>query len=164
MILGRVGGFVGLGLYEVDLNLKGRVGQTAQDLRLGRDLEGHEVEQADAQGTDVLRDGAALGHDEYILGFEDSSGGQAVSDFNGHREFTPKSNLLTYYSLFGGKLQRKKQAQTKMKKRKRNLKKGVDNRKREWYYIQAASRSGSEKGSKMIKNEKRSSKNFEKSS
>ena len=48
MILGRVFGVIGLGLNEVDLDLNGRVGQAAQDLRLGHDLERHQIKNGDA--------------------------------------------------------------------------------------------------------------------
>ena len=46
-----------------------------------------------------------------------------------------------------------------MKKSERNSEKGVDNRKREWYYIQAASRSSSEK---RIENDQKRKKKFKK--
>ena len=65
-----MGGLVGFGLHQVDLDLQRRVGQAAQDLGFGDDLERHQIEQRDAQRTDVLRECAVLGHDKYIFTFQ----------------------------------------------------------------------------------------------
>lgn len=86
MILGRMGGFVGFGLHKVDFNLKRSVGQAAQDLSLGHDLERHEVEQADAQRTDILGERTVLGHNKYIFAFQHSACRKAVGNFDRHKQ------------------------------------------------------------------------------
>ena len=61
------------GLQQLDVHLQGGV---AQQLGLGLDLLGHQVEYRDLQGTYVLMSGAVLGHDEYVFRFQDPDRGQ----------------------------------------------------------------------------------------
>ena len=84
VLLGDVFGRVAGGLQQLDLDLQRGVGQLAQDLRLGRDLGGHEIEQQHVQRADVLVHGAMLGHHEDVLVFEHFGRGQGVGDLDGH--------------------------------------------------------------------------------
>ena len=72
---------IGLGLDEVDLDLNGRVGQAAQDLRLGHDLERHQIENGDAERTNTLGRRAVFGHNEDIFALENRTRRQAVGNF-----------------------------------------------------------------------------------
>ena len=85
-VLRRVAGC----LQQADLDLQGRVRKLAQDLRLGDDLGGHEVEQHQLQRADVLMDGSVLRHHEDVLTFEDVGGGQCVGYLDGHGETSDK--------------------------------------------------------------------------
>lgn len=55
---------------ELGRDLKRGVGERTEELSLSCDLIGHEVEDEDAQGTDVLRHSPLLAHDEDSLGLE----------------------------------------------------------------------------------------------
>ena len=81
VILRRVFGMIGLGLDEVDLDLNGRVGQTAQNLRLGHDLERHQIENGDAERTNALGRRAVFGHNEDVFALENRTRRQAVGNF-----------------------------------------------------------------------------------
>ena len=72
---------IGLGLDEVDLDLNGRVGQTAQDLRLGHDLERHQIENGDAERTNALGRRAVFGHNKDVFALENRTRRQAVGNF-----------------------------------------------------------------------------------
>ena len=56
----------------------------AGELSLGFDLFGHQVEQKNAQRTDILCRGARFGHDENVFVIEYLDGGKIVRNFNGH--------------------------------------------------------------------------------
>lgn len=83
VLQGRVARKVRGRAQEGDLHLQGRVADDAQQLRFGDDLCGHEVEDGDVQGADVLRARARGGHDEYILLPQDGDGGKVVQNFDG---------------------------------------------------------------------------------
>ena len=82
---GRVFRGMADGLEQLHFHLDGRVGQTPQDLRLGGDLGGHEVQQQHAQRAYVLVHGAVLRHHEDVLAFQGGGGGQGVGNADGHR-------------------------------------------------------------------------------
>ena len=86
MILGRVFRVVGLGLNKIDLDLNGRVGQTAENLRFGHDFQRHQIEDGDAERTDALRRCAVLGHNENVFAFQNRTRGQTVRYFYRQRE------------------------------------------------------------------------------
>ena len=69
---------------QLYLDLEGRVGQLAQDLCLGDDLGGHQVEDEHLQGPDILVQSPVFGHDEDILPFQGGAGGEGVGNFDGH--------------------------------------------------------------------------------
>ena len=66
------------------LDLQRRVRKLAQNLRLGGDLGGHEVQQHHAQRADVLVHGAVLRHDEDVFLRQQIGGRQRVGNANGH--------------------------------------------------------------------------------
>ena len=80
MALGGVAAHVRAHVNE----LQRRVAQKARKLRLGRDLVGHQIDEHDAQRTDVLSAGALLAHDEDVFLPEHLGGGQGIGDLNGH--------------------------------------------------------------------------------
>ena len=84
VLLGGVLGHVALGADELQLHLEGRVGQQAAELGLRGDLGGHQVQQQDPQGPDVLGGGPGLRHDEDVFLLQGPGGGQLVGDSNGH--------------------------------------------------------------------------------
>ena len=81
MIFRRIFGVVGLGLDEVDLDLDGRVGQTAQNLRLGHDFQWHQVKNGNAKRTNALRGRAVFGHDENVFALKNGTRRQAIGNF-----------------------------------------------------------------------------------
>ena len=72
------------GLNQIDLDLKRRVGQTAEQLRFRRDFGRHQIEQTDFQRTDVLCHGTVLCHHEYVFALQNGTGGETVFDFDWH--------------------------------------------------------------------------------
>ena len=83
-VVRRVRGLVARDAHEVDAHLDGRLRNEAEDLRLRFDLRGHQVEQSDAQRTDLLLASHVLLEGEDALLLEDALGGQAVWDVDGH--------------------------------------------------------------------------------
>ena len=71
-------------LQQLHLDLKRRVGQLAQQLGLGDDLGGHEVEDKHLQRTNILMKRPVFGHGEDVLRVQRLAGGQGVRDANGH--------------------------------------------------------------------------------
>ena len=69
---------IGLGVDEVHLHLQGRVAEETQELRLGHVLDRHEVQNEDAQRTDVLTVRARRIHDEDVLPLKDVRRGQII--------------------------------------------------------------------------------------
>ena len=93
--MGDVGvlGGVAPGLEQLDVDLEGGVGQLAQQLGLGDDFGGHQVEDEQVQGADVLVQGAALRHDKDILALQHAGGGEGVGNPNGHGQASLRSLL-----------------------------------------------------------------------
>ena len=63
------------GVQQGHFHLQRRVAQQAQQLGLGGDLGGHQVEDGDAQRADILVAGACFAHHEDIFAFQRQSGG-----------------------------------------------------------------------------------------
>ena len=84
VLLGRVFGDVALHHQQLQLDLQRRVAQQARQLRLRRDLGGHEVEQQQTQRADLLRVGARLMHDEDVLALQHFPRRQVVGNLDGH--------------------------------------------------------------------------------
>ena len=84
VILGDVLRLVGRDAHEVDVHLQRRLGDQAQDLGLGLDLLGHEVEDRHAQGADVLLARGLLVQREDGLLVQRCLGGKAVGNVDGH--------------------------------------------------------------------------------
>ncbi len=81
---GDVLGLVAGGVEQGHLHLQRGVAEQAQELGLGGDLGGHQVQDGDAQRTDILVAGAFLAHDEDVFAFEGAAGGQGFGDSDGH--------------------------------------------------------------------------------
>ncbi len=79
-ILGRVRG----DLYQRHLHLQRSGADQPRELRLGLDLIGHEIEEADAQGPDILPDRSILGHHHDPLLLEGRTGRKVVGNFDRH--------------------------------------------------------------------------------
>ena len=75
---GRVLARVGLHLHQVNLQLEGRVGQDAHEVRFGRYLQRHQVQNGNAQRAYVLVAGSFGAHDEDVLLFQQLNGRQSV--------------------------------------------------------------------------------------
>ena len=86
MILRRVGGLIGAGLHQIHLDLKRSVGKAAQDLRFSSDFGRHEIEQGDAQRTNILCHRAVLRHYKNVLALKNCAGRQTVLYFNRHEK------------------------------------------------------------------------------
>ena len=67
-----------LQFHETDLQLQRCIGQQTDQVCLGRDLQRHQVQNHDAQGTDVLGVCPGIVHDEYILLLQEIDGRQSV--------------------------------------------------------------------------------------
>ena len=77
-------GLVADGFEQLHVDLQGGVGQLAQDLCLGDDLGGHQIENQQIQRADILVQGPVLGHDENVFPLQHAGGGQGVWDADGH--------------------------------------------------------------------------------
>ena len=75
MVLRDVRGRVGRDAHEVAAHLQRRLGDEAQELRLGLDLGGHEVEDDDPKRADLLGGSDLLLEGEDSLGVQDPLGG-----------------------------------------------------------------------------------------
>ena len=102
VIFGSVFRFVGVGVHQHQLHLQGRVAQQAAELCFRVDLGRHQVQQHDLQRTDVLRDGAGLGHHENIFFGQRFGRGQIIGYTNRHGAVSP---LISYTVSAEGLLQ-----------------------------------------------------------
>ena len=82
-------GVVADGLQQFHLDLQGGVGEFPQQLGLRGDLGGHQVENEQVEGPDVLVDGPVLRHDKDILALQSFAGGERVGNFDGHGKRLP---------------------------------------------------------------------------
>ena len=80
-------------LEQLHLHLEGGVGQLAQQLGLGDNLGGHQVEQQQIQRAHVLMDGPVLGHDKDIFALQGSPGRQGVGNFDWHK--SPSCGIIS---------------------------------------------------------------------
>jgi hypothetical protein len=76
VILRRVLGLVRADAHQRQLDLQRRRADQPGELRLGADLVGHQVEQADLQRPDVLAQRRPLVHDGHALAHEHVAGGK----------------------------------------------------------------------------------------
>ena len=84
MLCADVDGDMGSDAEEGQFDLERGIGEKADDLVFRGDLGGHEVEDRDLQGTDILRGGAEFVHDEDVLRLKDFAGGKAGGDLYRH--------------------------------------------------------------------------------
>ena len=84
MLLGHILGLVGRGMHQLQIYLKGSIAQKTAQLSLGDDLGGHQIQQNDLQGTDILGRSPAGFHDKYIFLGQRFRGRQVIGDLNGH--------------------------------------------------------------------------------
>ena len=61
-------------LHETDLQLQGGIGKQTDQIGLRRYLQGHQVQDDDAQGTDILCGCPGIVHDKDILVLENIDG------------------------------------------------------------------------------------------
>src|SRR5258705_7947641 len=80
-------GFVCGGVKQCDFHLQRGIGKQSQELRFGRDLGGHEVEDRNTQRTNILMRGALFIHDENIFALKSRAGGEGGWNFYGHINF-----------------------------------------------------------------------------
>jgi len=66
--------------HKRQLDLQRRRAEQTGELCLGRDLVGHQVEQAYAERPDILPDGVGLAHDRDALGLQGLAGRQMVGN------------------------------------------------------------------------------------
>ena len=67
-----------LQFHEGDIHLQGCIRQQTDQVRLCRNLQGHQVEDDNLQRTNILRMRPAVIHNEDILVFEDINRRQSV--------------------------------------------------------------------------------------
>ena len=83
---------------QVQFHLQGGIGQRTKQVRFGHHFHGHQVQKGHSQGTNVLVDGPAFLHDEYILPFQLLDGRELAWYIDGHdglfQLITPKDKLL----------------------------------------------------------------------
>ena len=72
------------GVEQLHLYLQGGVGQLPQQLSLGHDLRGHQIQDQQLQRADVLVHGPVLCHDKDIFALQSGGGGQRVGNFDWH--------------------------------------------------------------------------------
>ena len=75
---------VGTGVEKLQMDLQGGIAQQAGELGLRLDLCGHQIEDQDLQGADVLGDGPGLGHDKDVFTLQSRGCRQIVGYFDGH--------------------------------------------------------------------------------
>ena len=69
---------------EIYFDLEGRIAKQAEELQLRRFFQGHEIEDEDAEGADILMEGRALVYGKNSFFMKQFFGRQAVCNFNGH--------------------------------------------------------------------------------
>jgi hypothetical protein len=72
------------GMYQVDLDLKGRIGKQSQQMGFCGMLDGHNVQDHNPLGPDILVDGPGLVHDKYVLLFQNGRRRQIIGYIDGH--------------------------------------------------------------------------------
>ena len=72
------------GAQQLNFNLKWCVGELAQNLSFSGHFGGHQIKKQKLQRTDVLADGAMLGHDKDVFALENFGCGQLVGNSDGH--------------------------------------------------------------------------------
>ena len=87
MVAVRVLGDIAGGAQQLHLNLKRGVGQLAEDLGLGDDLGGHQIEDENIQRTDVLMHSPVFRHDEDVLALQHRAGGEGIGYLNRHKAY-----------------------------------------------------------------------------
>ena len=86
VLLRGVGGIMGLGLQKGQLHLQGAVGQKACQLGFRYNFGGHQVQNQDAQGTDLLGLRTLLVHDKHVLARKFAIGGQLFGNDQRHKQ------------------------------------------------------------------------------
>ena len=76
---------IGCSLQQKDFHLQGRIGKAAENLCLGDDFGGHQVEQGDFQGANILMAGPLVRHDENALIGQGCGRRQIRTDIDRHR-------------------------------------------------------------------------------
>ena len=90
-----LGGVLGLVVANADqgqFDLQRRGADQPGELRLRPDLVGHQVEQADLEGADVLAQGGLLVHDGHALLDQNFTGGELIGDLDRHVANSKKQN------------------------------------------------------------------------
>jgi len=72
------------GVEEINIDLERGVAQEPQQLGFGDDFGGHQVEEEDSQGADVLAVRAVITHDKDALLFENLCCRQVIGDLDRH--------------------------------------------------------------------------------
>lgn len=96
----RVGRFVRDRAAEIDFDLDGGISQKAQQHELRRFFQGHQVQNQDAQGADVLRMGPLFRDCDDSFLPQIVYGGQLVVDFDWHT-FIPPVQVVFPAPVFG---------------------------------------------------------------
>ena len=78
MLDGRILRSVALQLHKADVELQRRVGKQTDKIGFRRYLQRHEVEDDNAQRTNILSMRTGIAHDKYILLLQQINGRQPV--------------------------------------------------------------------------------------
>ena len=95
MLLGGIFGLVGAGMHQLQMYLQGGVAQQSGKLGFRCNLGGHQVQQNDLQGTDILGNRPVLGHYKNILLLQDIHCRKIVGNLN-RQSFVLQIGLLRY--------------------------------------------------------------------
>ncbi len=81
---GRILGSMVFGMYQFNLDLQGRIGKQSQQMGFCGMLDGHNIQDHNALGPDILMYGPGLVHDENVFILENSSRRQIIGYIYGH--------------------------------------------------------------------------------
>ena len=84
VLLGGILGLMGGHLNQEELHLQRGIAQQAGQLGFRGDLCGHEIQQADPQGTNLLGFCPGLGHHKDVFPLQNASGWEIIGNTNGH--------------------------------------------------------------------------------
>ena len=87
-------------LNQLDFHLQRRIAEKAGQLGFGGDFGGHQIQNADAQRTDILCGSPQLVHDKNVFAFKYAGGRERLWYFNRHWGNLRNFILLHYTTAY----------------------------------------------------------------